>query len=213
MLSGYTVSVFTGLVEDVGRVVALSRSADAQGMTLAIAPSRFAVSELSLGESVAIDGVCLTVTHAEGGRFTVLAGPETLARTTLGTLTDGGQVNLERALRPTDRLGGHIVAGHVDGVGEIASKVPTGPAVEVTFKTPPDLLRYVVEKGSIAVDGISLTVNRVDEYSFAVALIPHTMEMTTLAGKGVGARVNLEVDVVGKYVEKFVGQHMKGRST
>jgi riboflavin synthase len=134
----------------------------------------------------------------------VLAGPETLARTTVGAFRPAGKVNLERALRASDRLGGHIVAGHVDGTGEIASRRQSGPAVELHFRAPREVLRYVVEKGSIAVDGISLTVNRVDEYSFAVALIPHTISKTTLAAKTVGARVNLEVDIVGKYVEKFV---------
>jgi riboflavin synthase len=134
----------------------------------------------------------------------VQAGPETLARTTVGGFAEGTVVNLERALLPTTRLGGHIVAGHVDGVGSIESRVEDGPWLVVKFRAPPAILRYVVAKGSIAVDGISLTVNHVDGYAFAVALIPHTLEQTGLGRKTVGARVNLEVDIVGKYVEKFV---------
>jgi riboflavin synthase len=195
--------VFTGLVEDVGRIEGLERrSADA--VELIIAPVAIVATELALGDSVAVEGVCLTVTAREAGRFRMLAGPETLARTTLGALRIGSPVNLERALRASDRLGGHIMAGHVDGVGEVAEKRPQGPALFMSFRAPAGILRYVVEKGSIAVDGISLTVNQVDEYSFAVGLIPHTLDKTTLRHKHVGAKVNLEVDIVGKYVEKFV---------
>jgi riboflavin synthase len=194
--------VFTGLVEDVGRVARAERAGDALDLT--IVPSAFRAGELALGESIAIDGVCLTVTERNHEAFRVLAGPETLARATTGELKEGSRVNLERALLPTTRLGGHIVAGHVDGVGEIAEKRVQGPSIVIRFRCAKELLRYVVEKGSIAVDGISLTVNRVDEYAFAVALIPHTLEKTTLGDKGQGARVNLEVDIIGKYVEKLV---------
>jgi riboflavin synthase len=194
--------VFTGLVEDVGTLARVTPRADAT--VLAIAPRDIPVGELVLGESIAIDGTCLTVTARDEGSFEVLASLETLARTTLGALQPGERVNLERAVRPSDRLGGHIVAGHVDGVGEIAARTPLGAAIEVEFRAPAELLRYVVEKGSIAVDGISLTVNRVSEYAFAVALIPHTLAMTTLGDKAVGAKVNLEVDVIAKYVEKLV---------
>jgi riboflavin synthase len=194
--------LFTGLVEDVGRIERAERRGEA--VELEIAPQAIRPEELALGDSVAIDGVCLTVTFKDARRFRALAGPETLKLTTLGAARPGGKVNLERALLPTTRLGGHIVAGHVDGVGELASKRPVGPAVDLQFRAPRDLLRYVVIKGSICVDGISLTVNRVDEYSFAVGLIPHTLEKTTLGDKQIGAKVNLEVDIVGKYVEKFV---------
>ena len=201
--------MFTGLVEDMGRVVRAERRGEAT--VLAIAPAELDAGGLALGESIAIDGACLTVTARQAKQFQVLAGPETLARTTLGGLRPNARVNLERAVRPTDRLGGHIVAGHIDGVGELAARRPVGPAVDVAFRAPRDVLRYVVEKGSIAIDGISLTVNRVDEYSFSVALIPHTLARTTLADKAVGARVNLEVDLVGKYVEKFVKEHLAQR--
>ncbi len=198
--------MFTGLIEDVGTV----RRADARQLPegeardLVIVPEAIAASELALGDSIALDGCCLTVTALDERSFTVQAGPETLRRTTLGGFAPGTRVNLERALLPTTRLGGHIVAGHVDGTGEIVERVVDGPWLSVSFRAPPEVLRYVVEKGSIAVDGISLTVNRVDGYAFAVALIPHTIEKTTLGAKGPGARVNLEVDIVGKYVETFV---------
>ena len=195
--------MFTGLVEDIGRIERADRRGESA--LLEIAPKAIRAEELALGDSVAIDGVCLTVTAREARRFQALAGPETLKLTTLGALRVGAQVNLERALLPTTRLGGHIVAGHVDGVGEIVAKRPIGPAIDFQVRTPRELLRYIVVKGSICVDGISLTVNRVDEYSFAVGLIPHTLEKTTLGDKHVGAKVNLEVDILGKYVEKLLG--------
>jgi riboflavin synthase len=199
--------VFTGLVEDVGQVVRVDRRSDAAILT--IRPGAIAVGELALGESVSIEGACLTVTDigrsGAGGTFTVLAGGETLRRTTLGDLRVQSKVNLERALRVGDRLGGHLVAGHVDEVGEIVSKRDLGANLELVFRASAQNLRYVVEKGSVAIDGISLTVNRVDDYSFTVALIPHTVEKTTLAAKSVGGRVNLEVDIIGKYVERLLG--------
>ena len=194
--------MFTGLVQDIGRVERIERRSDAA--ILHISTGDIPAEDLALGESIAIDGVCLTVEERERGRFRVQAGAETLARTTIGALRPQSRVHLERSLRASDRLGGHIVAGHVDGMGEVASRRPVGPSVEIAFRAPREVLRYVVEKGSIAVDGISLTVNRVDEYSFAVLLIPHTLEKTTLGEKRPGDKVNLEVDIVGKYVEKFV---------
>jgi riboflavin synthase len=196
--------MFTGLVEDVGRIASAERTAE-QAVELTIATGAMDAASLALGESVACDGVCLTVTFREPGRFRVLAGPETLARTTLGKVRAGDRLNLERAMRAGGRFGGHMVAGHVDGVGTLASRRPLGPGVEMVFQAPAELLRYVVEKGSIAVDGISLTVNRVEATSFAVALIPHTLEHTSLGGKQEGAAVNLEVDIVGKYIEKLLG--------
>jgi riboflavin synthase len=198
--------MFTGLVEDLGTLVAVAPG-EAGGLVLTIAPKAIDAPSLSLGESIAVDGVCLTVTRREPGAFQVLAGPETLARTTLGDVKAGTRVNLERAMSANARFGGHMVAGHVDGVGRILHKIPLGPGVEVVFAAPPALLRYVVEKGSIAVDGISLTVNRVDAMSLAVALIPHTLEHTTLGEKREGQVVNLEVDIVGKYVEKLLAGH------
>jgi riboflavin synthase len=205
--------VFTGLIESTGRIVrAVDRSLpEGLARDLTIAPDSFAAGELALGDSVAIDGCCLTVTENEARHFVVQAGPETLARTTVGAFGEGTVVNLERAVLPTTRLGGHIVAGHVDGVGKIESRVEDGPWLVMRFQTPAAVLRYVVEKGSIAVDGISLTVNQVDGYAFAVALIPHTLDRTGLGRKPPGSRVNLEVDIVGKYVEKFVVELAKER--
>ncbi len=151
--------------------------------------------------------MCLTVVQASAGRVALEVGPETIERTTLSELTAGAQVNLERPLRLGDRLGGHMVAGHVDAVGRIETARARGEATDLRITAEPALLRYVVEKGSIAVDGISLTVNQVDERAFEVSIIPHTQTATTLTRKQVGARVNLEADLIGKYVEKLVAPH------
>jgi riboflavin synthase len=195
--------MFTGLVEDVGTVVRADRRSDA--LVIVVRPQAMPVGELALGESISHDGVCLTVTEIGGDSYQVLAGAETLARTTLGALRVGAKLNLERALRAGDRLGGHLVAGHVDGVGEITARRDLGANIVYTVRAGRDLLRYIVEKGSIAIDGISLTVNRADEESFDVAIIPHTASKTTIVDKRAGQRVNLEVDVIGKYVEKLLG--------
>lgn len=194
--------MFTGIVEDVGTLARVVASADARILT--VRPSAISVDTLVIGESIAVDGVCLTVTERAGDAFTVLAGEETLRRTTVGGFAAGQQVNLERALRLADRLGGHLMQGHVDGVGTVHDRREADSNLVVEFRTPSNLLRYVVEKGSVAVDGISLTVVSVADYSFAVALIPHTVAATTLAGKPVGARVNLEVDIIAKYVERLL---------
>lgn len=195
--------MFTGLIEDIGIIKRLDRRNDS--MTLGIEPDAMDVKELSLGDSVAVNGVCLTVTELTSSQFVVLAGGETLRRTSMGQARLHDRVNLERALAVGDRLGGHMVSGHVDAVGEIAQWRDLGANIDITVRAPLDAMRYIVEKGSIAIDGISLTVNRVDERSFAVALIPHTVEKTTLAKKHVGHKVNLEVDIIGKYVEKLLG--------
>ena len=201
----YVASVFTGLVEDIGAVDKVDVGPSARVLTLR--PSSFSADELALGESVAVDGVCLTVTERGGGVFTVLAGEETLGRTAVADLAPGARVNLERAMRLGDRLGGHLVQGHVDGVGSVRARRESALNLVIEIEMPPALSRYVVEKGSITVDGISLTVAAVADYSFAVALIPHTMAATTLAGKPVGARLNLEVDMIAKYVERLLGAH------
>jgi riboflavin synthase len=197
--------MFTGLVEDIGTIVRADRRREA--LVLGIRTQALPVAELRLGDSVAIDGVCLTVTEtaAAASTFTVLAGGETLGRTTIGSLHLQSRVNLERALAAGDRLGGHLVAGHVDGIGSITSRRDLGANIDIQVGATGALLRYVVEKGSIAIDGISLTVNRVGADHVAVALIPHTVGKTTLAGKVVGNKVNLEVDIIGKYVEKLLG--------
>lgn len=201
----YTAAVFTGLVEDVGTITRLERTADA--VILTVRPAAIAVAELAIGDSVTHDGTCLTVTARVDGdtAFTVLAGAETLARTTLGTLAVGGRVNLERALRVGDRLGGHWVTGHVDGTGTLVAREDHGANLVLAFEAAPALLRYIVEKGSIAVAGVSLTVNRVDARTFAIAIIPHTRDHTTLGALAIGDRVNLEVDILAKHVEKLLG--------
>lgn len=196
-------AVFTGLIEDVGVVAAVEVRPDARVVT--VRPGALPVAELTLGESVAVDGVCLTVTARDDGAFTVLAGEETLRRTAIGDLAPGARVNLERALRMGDRLGGHMVQGHVDAVGVLAGRHASADNLALDVTAPAPLLRYVVEKGSIAVDGISLTVTRVDDSSFSLALIPHTVQATAIAAKKVGARVNLEVDMIAKYVERLLG--------
>lgn len=199
----YTVRVFTGLVEDLGTVARADRRSDA--LVLTVRPQAIAPADLALGESVSHDGVCLTVTGTAGDTYAVLAGAETLARTTLGRVRVGTRLNLERALAAGARLGGHLVAGHVDGTGELVARRELGANLVLTFAAAPALLRYVVEKGSIAVDGVCLTVNRVDDAGFDVAIIPHTAQHTTLGARRPGDPVNLEVDVIGKYVEKLLG--------
>jgi riboflavin synthase len=194
------VAVFTGLVQGLGRLVALDRSQE--GARLRIETPLTA--ELSAGDSIAVNGVCLSAASLEDGSFTADAMNETLARSSLGSLAPGAQVNLELPLRAIDRLGGHVVQGHVDGVGEIVSVVEDGFARRVRVEAPPEALRYVIEKGSIAVDGVSLTVAALDSRSFTVSLIPETLQSTNLGHAGPGHRVNLEVDVLAKYVEKLM---------
>lgn len=194
--------MFTGLVEDVGTVARADRRSDA--LVLAVRPGRLPLGELAIGESICHDGTCLTVTEVGRETYTVLAGAETLARTTLGGLRIGRRVNLERALRVGDRLGGHWVTGHVDGTGELVVRRDLGANLVLGVRTPPALLRHIVEKGSIAVAGVSLTVNAVDAESFSVAIIPHTRDATTLGDLAIGDRVNLETDLLAKHVEKLV---------
>ncbi len=195
--------MFTGLIEDVGTVARADRRSDA--LVLAVRPARIPLTELVLGESVCHDGACLTVTDIGRDSFSVLAGAETLARTTLGTLRVGKRVNLERSLKVGDRMGGHWVTGHVDGTGELSARRDLGANLVLVFRTPASLLKYIVEKGSIAIAGISLTVNAVDAETFSVAIIPHTRDMTTLGDLAIGDRVNLETDILAKHVEKLLG--------
>jgi riboflavin synthase len=196
--------MFTGLVEDVGTVVRADRRSDA--LVLAIHPERIPLAELAIGDSVCHDGCCLTVTEVGCDGYTVLAGAETLARTSLGATRIGSRLNLERALKVGDRLGGHWVTGHVDGVGELATRRDLGANLVLQIRTPSPLLRYIVEKGSIAVAGTSLTVNAVDADGFAVAIIPHTRDHTTLGHLAVGDRINLETDILAKHVDKLLGR-------
>jgi riboflavin synthase len=194
--------VFTGLVKDLGRVTAIEQTGD--GVTLAV---RTRLSgDIALGDSVAVNGVCLTATAVENGTFEAEVMHETLRRSSLAEVAEGSDVNLELALRAADRLGGHIVQGHVDGLGSVRDVREDGFARVVTIAAPLELLRYVVEKGSIAVNGVSLTVVEVTDDAFSVSLIPETLERTTLGTAAPGAPVNLEVDVVAKYVEKLVAR-------
>ena len=190
--------MFTGLVADKGTVEAVEQ--DGPGARLRVR-TRLA-PELAGGDSIAVNGVCLTARDPDGGSFAADLMAETLERSSLGPLAAGDEVNLELPLRAGDRLGGHVVQGHVDGVGEVERIEEAGFARVVRVTAPEELLRYVVDKGSIAVDGVSLTVTQVDETGFSVSLIPETLERTTLGSAEPGRRVNLEVDVLAKYVEK-----------
>lgn len=186
--------MFTGLIEEQGRVLTPPRNGK-----LSLAASK--VTEgLALGDSIAVNGVCLTVSAFSGQRFTADVMPETLHRSNLGELRTGSLVNLERALPATGRFGGHFVSGHIDGVGSLLSVRPVGNALIFSIRAAPELLRGIVEKGSVAIDGISLTVVEVTETLFSVSVIPHTAAVTTLAGKRPGDRLNLETDMIGKYV-------------
>jgi riboflavin synthase len=193
--------VFTGIVEELGQVVAWTELADAARLTVR---GPLVTSDAREGDSIAVNGVCLTVVETAGGDFTADVMKETLARTSLGALGLGSAVNLERAVRLQDRLGGHLVQGHVDGTGELLAVETDQHWTVVTISLPGELARYVVEKGSITVDGVSLTVSAVGHTEFAVSLIPTTLERTTLGRKGVGDPVNLEVDITAKYVEKLL---------
>ncbi|HSD76666.1 MAG TPA: riboflavin synthase, partial [Solirubrobacteraceae bacterium] len=195
------VAVFTGLIEDLGTVAAVHATGDGVRLTVESALAR----ELGEGDSVAVNGVCLTATGIGGDRFGADVMHETLRRSSLGAVEAGGHVNLELALRAGARLGGHMVQGHVDGVGVVIDVRSEGFARVVTVEAGPGLLRYVVEKGSIAVDGVSLTVAAVDDATLAVSLIPETLERTNLGTAAPGTVVNLEVDILAKYVEKLLG--------
>ncbi len=194
--------MFTGLIEGVGQVAALeARGGD---MRLRIAVGSLPFADVALGESIAVSGVCLTVIEFDAGAFAADASTETLALTTLGGMAVGQAVNLERAMRPTDRLGGHLVSGHVDGVGEVLSIHDDARAQRWRFAAPQALSKYIASKGSICVDGVSLTVNAVDDAGFEVALIPHTVAHTAFSTTPVGAKVNLEIDLVARYVERLL---------
>ena len=189
--------MFTGIVEEVGSVVNISDN----GMTVR---ADKVMSDLKLGDSIAVNGACLTAVSLSGSEFSVDLSPETMRRTSLGDLSAGGSVNLERALSASDRMGGHIVQGHVDGTGRITSTKEDGDSIIFRVRTPARLMPYVVEKGFIAVDGISLTVVKVATSSFTLAVIPYTLRNTNLETLSVGARVNLEADILAKYVENLL---------
>lgn len=193
--------MFTGIIEGVGTVSQV-RSMDG-GSRLTVAAD-FSLDGTGIGDSIAVNGACLTAVSLQGARFTVDVSPETLSKTTFKSIKIGDRVNLERALKLSDRLDGHLVSGHIDGLGTITGKQNQGNAIVVTFSVPGFLSRYMIPKGSVAIDGISLTINSCENQSFNVSIIPHTAKITTLGLKETGARVNIETDMLGKYVEKFL---------
>ena len=193
--------MFTGIVEELGTIRSLQRGKHSVVLSIG---AHTVLSDLKIGDSVAVNGVCLTATSRDGGGFTADVMHETLNRSSLGALSVGSRVNLERAMAADGRFGGHIVSGHIDGTGTITAVRPDDNAVWYTVSASPELLRYIVEKGSITIDGISLTVASVTETGFSVSAIPHTAAVTTLGEKRVGDTVNLETDIIGKYVEKLL---------
>lgn len=198
--------MFTGLVAELGTVQHLARQGNSYHLTVA---AKKVMENLKIGDSVAVNGCCLTVVRLTDKEFTADVMPETVRLTNIGQLKSGSKVNLERTLRLCDGLDGHIVSGHVEGLGTILEQRQDGIAVVTTVGAEPKLLKYIIKKGSIAIDGISLTVTEVTDISFSVSLIPHTAKETTLGIKKVGDKVNLETDIIGKYVERMLGFQSK----
>lgn len=198
--------MFTGLVAELGTVQSLTRQGESYHLTVSAVK---VMANLKIGDSVAVNGACLTVVRLDGGAFTADVMPETVRLTNIGQLRVGDKVNLERTLRLCDGLDGHIVSGHVEGQGVIVGRRPEGIAMVVTISAPPELLKYIIKKGSVAIDGISLTVTQTTDTDFSVSLIPHTAKETTLGFKDVGDRVNLETDIIGKYVERMLSWDRK----
>ena len=199
--------MFSGIIETAGTITTIDHTTEGVRLTLT---AGVPLAEIALGESICINGVCLTVTVISDTALSFDVSAESLRRTTLGDLQPGNLVNLERSLRLNDRLSGHLVFGHVDGVGRIAAIQPEGDSFLYTFEVPAELGRYLVEKGSIAVDGISLTVFHCQPTAFTCAIIPHTYQVTTLHAKKLGDRINIENDMQGKYIEKFVSEAVAG---
>jgi riboflavin synthase len=195
------VHMFTGIIEGLGTLAAIKSGGSTSRLVIA---AQFNLDGTRIGDSIAVSGACLTVTHLQGTRFTADISPETVARTTFGSATVGQRVNLERALRLSDRLDGHLVSGHVDGIGVLENRVNQGNALILTFSASETLTHQMITKGSVAVDGVSLTINQCHATGFEVSIIPHTATMTTLGTKEIGATVNIETDLIGKYVEKFL---------
>ena len=199
--------MFTGLIERVGTIKSATRGSGGMRLAISFGKDPF---EIAAGDSVAVDGVCLTAVSLDPIGFSVDVSAESLERSTLKDVRAGGRVNLERALRLGDRMGGHIVTGHVDASGRIAEVVPQGSFTRISIQALPEIMALTVEKGSIAVDGISLTVNAVMKDRFSITIIPETLERTTLGGKRPGQSVNLETDILGKYVARLLGRDPSG---
>jgi riboflavin synthase len=195
--------MFTGIVEGKGKVLKVDHRGEMKRLTLEVA---FDLTEMQLGDSININGVCLTIVEKRGQTIVLDLSSETLQKTVLGELKEGDQVNFERALKLTDRLGGHIVTGHIDGIGRITENRKEGDFLQLKIRIPKLVSRYVVQKGSIAIDGISLTVNECGDEEIKMALIPYTLKKTTLIDKKVGDHVNVEADILGKYVEKMMSR-------
>lgn len=193
--------MFTGLIQAIGQVRSLNRQGEAGTLTIS---STMATDHLVLGESIAVNGACLTVIRWDTASFTVDVSPETLHRTTLGHLRSGTEVNLERALRLSDRLGGHLVSGHIDGIGTVRRRYQQDNAVHFAFAAPAESMCYLVAKGSVAIDGVSLTVNQVTSDAFSVSVIPHSLAQTCLKNRREGDAVNIETDLIGRYVERLL---------
>jgi len=193
--------MFTGIIEEMGAVISLEKTLAGTRMTILAST---VIGDLKIGDSMSVNGICLTVVSKGERDFSVEVSPETLSVTTLGLLTAGIPVNLERAMKLNERIGGNLVAGHVDGVGTVRSRHQEGNAIFFTIEAPHEILRYCVTKGSVTVDGISLTINDVTNHGFSVAVIPHTAKVTTLGLKQVNDTVNLESDLIGKYVERLL---------
>jgi riboflavin synthase len=199
--------MFTGIIEEMGNVTALQRQGGSARLTVSAST---VLGGTVLGDSICVNGVCLTVVHLTAHEFSSDVAVETLKVTNLGDLKNGTKVNLERALQLSARIGGHLVSGHVDAVGRIREKREEGNGWRIFFDAPDNVLRYVIRKGSIAIDGISLTVAEVDQSGFSIAMIPHTAKLTTLGFKSAGDRVNLEADIIGKYVERLLSGRVAG---
>ncbi|MBO2523814.1 MAG: riboflavin synthase [Bacteroidetes bacterium] len=194
--------MFTGIIEEIGKVKAITRGANSIRLTIAV---KKILDDIHIGDSICTNGVCLTVTTFDNDSYTADVMPETMNRTNFKDLRINDLVNCERAMPANGRFGGHIVSGHIDGTGIISKMTRDDKAIRVKIETRPEILRYIVEKGSITIDGISLTVTDVSSYDFGVSIIQHTQDETTLTKKKIGDTVNLENDIVGKYIEKFVG--------
>jgi riboflavin synthase len=199
--------MFTGIIEGLGVISAIKASGE--GKTLII-DADFVLEGTKEGDSISVSGACLTAVVISGGRFTVDVSPETLARSTFGQAKMGERVNIERAMRLSDRLDGHLVSGHIDGVGTITGRKKKSNAILITVEAPESFCRFMIEKGSVAVDGISLTINGCKQNSFEVSIIPYTSKLTTIGFKDTGSYVNIETDMIGKYVEKFLSGRQPG---
>lgn len=198
--------MFTGIIEEIGIIKSVRRGSKSAELEVSAVK---VLEDTRIGDSIATNGVCLTVTAMRNGAFLAHVMPETMSRSNLGRLKAGDRVNLERALSLNSRLGGHLVAGHVDGVGRITGRAEDENAIWITVSAAPEILRYIIEKGSVTIDGVSLTVACVDEMVFKVSVIPHTQEETTLSSKNIGDQVNLENDMIAKYVEKLMSTGKK----